>query len=303
MHDPDFLVKFAMINLVKCSDDYLLAIADSDQSDDQLLVLQRDELPDKVLESLALSRDDYVRFLAIKRKVLEEDELVGLAEDSSLEIRKLIASLPDLPDFVQHLLCQDLFEVQLVLASSFPSATSAINLIEAGDGRLLEAFAMNEACPREIVSLLAEMAPSEIVELISLRSDLDEKQLDIIINCRQDLNAIYNLSISSYSFPGISEDVTLKLAKERSVSLRCLAAKSQNINDEVVKFLIRDRSVEVRRILVENDSLEKGELAEMCKDSDPEIAARADLLMSKSVPNKNAVKGLMKNLLDKVKRR
>jgi hypothetical protein len=303
MHDSDFLVKLAMINLLKCSDDYLLAIADSDQLGDQLLILQREQLPDKVLESLALSRDDYIRFLAIKRKVLEEDELVGLAEDTSLDIRKLIASLPHLPDFVQHLLCQDLFEVQLVLASSFPSATSAINLIETGDDRLLEALAMNEACPREIVSLLVEMAPVEIAELISLRTDLDEAQLEVLVNVRQDLNILYNLSLSSYHFTGINDEVTLKLARERSVTLRCFAAQSRNINDEVVALLIRDRSVEVRRLLVENKLLETRELVEMCKDPDPEVSARAEELKDKVESSTKSVKGFVKNFLDKVKRR
>ncbi|MCK5834784.1 MAG: hypothetical protein KAG98_03510 [Lentisphaeria bacterium] len=301
-HDSDFLVKFTMINLLKCSDDYLLAIADSDQPSDQLLVLQREELPDKVLESLALSKDDCVRFQAIKRKVLEEDELVGLAEDNSLPIRKLMASLPDLPDFVQHLLCQDEFEVQLVLATSFVSADAAINLIETGDERLLEALAVNVACPQEIVTLLAKMAPLNIVELISLRSDLEASQFDIIINSRADLNSIYNLSLSDCGFDDLTEEITLRLAKERSSSLRAFSAASKNINDEVVKLLINDRVVKVRETLVNNKLLENDELKVMMNDSDPEIAARAAELESIPAPPKG-VKGFMLNILDKVKRR
>jgi len=301
-HDPDFLVKFTMINLLKCSDDYLLAIADSDHSADQLLVLQREELPDKVLESLALSTDDVVRFQAIRKKVLEEDELVGLAEDRSLSIRKLIASLPNLPDFVQHLLCQDVFEVQLVLATSFVSADSAISLIETGDERLLEALAANMDCPAEIVTLLAKMAPLAIVELISLRTDLDEEQISIIVNMRQDLNSIYNLVLNDLSFVDITEEMTLKLAKERSSSLRRFAAGSKNINDEVVKLLIKDRALSVRKVLVDNSMLEPEELRVMMNDLDPDIASRAKELESQPEPP-TGVKGFVLNILDKVKRR
>ena len=301
-HDSDFLVKFTMINLLKCSDDYLLAIADSDHSADQLLVLQRAELPDKVLESLALSTDDCVRFQAIKKKVLGEDELVGLAEDSSLLIRKLIASFPNLPDFVQHLLCQDVFEVQHVLATSFVSADSAISLIETGDERLLEALAVNEACPSEIVTLLAKMAPLDIVELISLRTDLEKSQLSIIVNMRQDLNSIYNLTLSDSSFADITEEVTLKLAKERASSLRRFAAGSKNINDEVVRLLIKDRVVQVRKVLVENSMLENGELKLMVNDPDPEVSSRATEL-EKQPEAPKGVKRFVLNILDKVKRR
>ena len=301
-YDSDFLVKFTMINLLKCSNAYLLAIADSDHSADQLLVLQRDELPDKVLESLALSKDDCVRFQAIKKKVLEEDELVGLAEDSSLAIRKLIASLPDLPDFVQHLLCQDEFEVQLVLATSFVSADAAINLIETGDERLLEALAMNVACPKEIVTLLAKMAPLNIVELISLRSDLDALHFDIIVNSRQDLNSIYNLSLSSCDFNDLTEEMTLKLAKERSSTLREFAAISKNISDEAVALLINDRALKVRKALVNNNMLENDELRLMMNDTDTEVAKQAAELERRPEAPKG-VKGFMLNILDKVKRR
>ncbi len=311
--DNDFLVKAAIITLVNNDENYMLSLADSDRMIDQHLLLQREALPEKVLESLTLSTHPEVRTEAIRKKVLKDDELVGLAEDNEASIRKIIASQPSLPDFVQEIICNDTEQIQLVLASSFPSPPYAIKLAM-GSLNVQIVLAENSNIDEKTVSFLCENSPDEVLEMLALRSDLNESHLDIIVNKRKNIDAIFALALNENYFSGISEEMTMQLASARAASLRAYAALSENVNDESVATLLKDPAPLVKEHLIRNPMLEDNELEILTNDDNAKIVrfATEELAARKEKAEQqqsevgsseiiSGVKSFVSNLIDKVR--
>lgn len=305
--DENFLVKSAVITLLNNSEKYLLSLADSDRLTDQFLLLQKELLSEQVLESLTFSSHPEIRTEAIRKKSLNDEELVGLANDPEIEIRRIIARQHNLPEFVQDILCKDCNDIKMTLAKHFPSPAYALKLA-AENPEIQLALTENPETDAKTLQYMCRHSRTAILEAIALRDDLTNNHLNSIINERQSIDAIYALAINERYFDDISEEMTLKLAGNRSATLRAYAALSKNINDESVSKLLQDASPLVKEHLIKNPMLENHELELLLNDKNPRISSFAREEIERRETQEPAktevisgVKKFVNNLIDKVR--
>lgn len=305
--DEDFLVKSAIITLLNNNDKYLLSLADSDRLIDQFLLLQKELLSESVLESLTLSSHPEVRTEAIRKKSLNDEELVGLANDPEIEIRRIIAQQHNLPEFVQDIICKDCDEIKLTLAKNFPTPAYALKLAKECPEIQL-ALTENPEIDSKTLEYMCKNSRTAILEAIALRDDLTDSHLNSIINDRKSIDAIYALAINERYFDNISEEMTVKLSKNRSATVRAYAALSKNVNDEAVSKLLKDASPLVKEHLIKNPMVENHELEVLLSDKNLRIVSfaqeeieRRKIQEAEKPEVITGVKKFVNNLIDKVR--
>ncbi len=309
-HDPNFLVKVAIFTMTNCSSDFLQKVADLDDLNEQRLLLQREDLPATVLDSIALSAHAEIREATVRRKVLTTEELVGFSDDPSVSIRAYIAGQLNLPQVIQEKFVDDVFEVTSALANSTPTKYIVGKVVEKNNQELNQILAANINLTTDIITLLCQILPSEELLTLVASQTLNEEQLEIICNERTDLDALYILASRSILFSGLSYNVAKLLVEQRSASLRMLAAASTNLDDELAAKLLHDRAKMVKEVLVENPILEKHELEILLHDNQASVAdlakeklaARPEL--DKKAPkqdDKLGVKKIVSTLIDRMR--
>ncbi len=259
----------------KINEDHLIEIADSANPVLQEILLNRDNLPNKVLESLYFNANKDIIHKAISKKELEDDELLYWSESDNLEIRKSIAEKENLPDFIEDILINDIdIEVQKTLAKNENISEYAnVQLIQkdSSGSEIIPILAQKNNITSKIIKALCYSENLKVLKMLAYRKDLTEEHLNILVNENFSSEIIYHLRINEYEFKNISLNSTEKIINHKSPTIRSFAAQSANINAELADELSTDKSDTVREIFVKNIDNKKY-LEKMKNDTNETIA-------------------------------
>lgn len=275
--DEDLLVRAAAVVSAKVADDHLLDWADTDDFYRQLFLLQRETLPDPVLESLCFSRHPRIQELAVSRRRLSPDEMLGWSEKGTPRVRAIIAGRAGLPAAVQKLLVSDAEPaVRLALAANPELAPAiALTLAERDEPALWRALARNPHLPAAAVTeLCREPSDAELRKWLAARAGLTGEQIELLLEHGGE-EMVGHLSLHGVEYAELDAARAETLAAHRLPVCRAFAAVSRNLSPASMKRLGIDPVAAVRRRLADNSGLPEPLLRFLSTDTDPETAERA----------------------------
>jgi len=274
--DTDLLVRLKAILYRDVNPDLMLAWADSDDRMSQLFLLQRPDLPAKILESLCFSVHADVQQQAIQRKDLSADEMFGWSNHDATAIRVLVAGKHALPTAVQQVMLNDsCVEVRQALAANSCLGTRIADGLSADPELSVRlALAQNPAISAELVRKLCQQPDMVMHKLLLQRGDLQPEHLQLLI-AQADDNLFFHLAVSGYQLPALPESTIRRLAGHRLPTLRALAAANAGVIDDILGRLSTDPAAVVRRGLAQNPNVPKPILRFLASDAVAEIAVQA----------------------------
>lgn len=275
--DADVVVKAKCVMDAAATPERLLEWADSDEVFTQLFLLQRENLPDTVLESLCFSGHPSVQEQAIARRKLSMDEMLGWSEKGSPAVRRRIAAKACLPPEIQELLARDIDPgVRHALAAN-PELTPklAMKMAKSEDEEMWFALAQNPSLPADIVLELCTIRVPRLQKLLALRADLTPDHVVQLVADGQDLDVCYHLSSRGIDDPDMPEELALRLATDGLPHLRAFAATSRHLPRQLISKLSIDPAPVVRAHLLRNPALPERVLRFLLTDAAAEVAAAA----------------------------
>ncbi len=285
LHDltggDDLIACAAVLLDARVGDEQLLEWADSDDFYRQFFLLQRESLPESILESLCFSRHPRLQEQAVARRRLSEDELLGWTEKGTPAIRAIIAAKPDLPPVIQKRLAEDVDpEVRLALAANpHLDAAVALRLAQVDDPALWRVLAANLALPAAAVSELCREPDPRLAKLLAARPGLTAEQAGLLLRHGGEELAAH-LSVHGCEITGLKSGVAEGWAGHRLPALRALAAASAQLSLPACKRLSIDPVPMVRQRLAGNPALPETLLRFLSTDADPATAARAAAVLA-----------------------
>ena len=256
----------------------LLEWADSDESLSQRILLLRNQLPDKVLESLLFSSDPEVQNEAVSRKQLTSDEMVGFSQKGDERVRLKIAASETVPSLVQSVLADDesVAVRRLLAANAKLCEDAAVKLLAHQDRETDMALAGNAAVS---LALLAEKLQEDDGLMVAFagRTGLGGDDLEFVMNHGGD-SALYGLGYLGVDCTGMSLESALRLSRHALPSVRALAAEARSLPLRMMTELSGDASPKVRMALARNPELSRTILEQLNGDVDKgvrECAAKA----------------------------
>ena len=279
LHDDDLLVRAAAVTGATVDDSVLLEWADSDDYYIQLFLLQRAELPAKVMESLCLSRNAAIQELILARRpALSPDEAHGLSEHECAAVRALVAAKGQLPKAVQERLAADTApEVSQALAANPAISTDTLwALLDTGTPAVRHALAENPALNEEQVLELCDLATQdlELAKRLVLRPRLTDEQKTLLLETGGETLA-YHFAANRVAFPELDEQWAERWAGHAVPLLRAFAAGSHHLPRAALAKLAIDPNPIVRRALATNTALPERSAGFLVTDADPETATLA----------------------------
>jgi hypothetical protein len=251
------LIKLALLLNKNLNDSQLQEYADNALKEIQELLFIKEDIPDKVLESLTFSQYEDIAIKALKKKILSEAEFVGWAKNDNYKIKKVIAAKKQLPDLVQELLAEDTETEVLLTIAANPSINdnTAKIIIENGNTtqEVLIILANNSAISESIIDQLISLQDFRVNKMLILKRKLNKEQLITIVNSAYEEEIIYFIIKHQNSkICEISREITRKLITSKLPSLRAFAAQSENISQSEIAKLAYDKENEVLEKLINN---------------------------------------------------
>lgn len=277
--DEDLLVRAATVMGAAVDDATLLEWADSDDFHTQFFLLQRDELPAKVLESLCLGANPTIQEQALaRRRSLSPDEAHGLSEHPAAAVRILVAAKPGVPAVIQERLAADAApEVRRALAANPGMAGNvAWTLLDAGDRTVWLELALNPALTEEQVLELCDQALTDpdLAKRLAARSGLTAEQKALLITAGGEALA-YHLATHGVAFPELDAATAEHWAGHPVPLVRAFAAGAQSLPRGTLAKLSIDPFPAVRRALAANPALPERMAGFLSTDADAATAALA----------------------------
>ncbi len=279
LHDEDLLVRAAAVTGADADDAALLEWADADDFYTQFFLLQRENLPARVLESLCLSRNLAIQELAlVRREALSPDEAHGLGEHGGVAVRAAVAAKPGLPPEVQEMLAADAApEVRLALAANPAVGGEAVwMLLDSGDSLARRALAQNPALGEAEVLELCDHAAEDpqLAKLLAARPGLTAEQKTLLLGAGGD-SAAYFFAMNGTAFGELDAERAEAWAAHPVPLLRAFAAGSHALSRPALAKLAIDPSPLVRRALAANTALPERTAGFLVTDADAATAALA----------------------------
>lgn len=262
----------------------LLEWADSDESLSQRILLLRNQLPDKVLESLLFSSDPEVQNEAVSRKRLTSDEMVGFSQKGDERVRLKIASSEIVPPLVQNVLAEDeSAAVRRLLAANVKLCEeAAIKLLSRDDHETDLALAGNPAVP---LSLLEELLKEDdsLILAFAGREGLSGGDLEFVLAHGGD-SALYGLGYLGVDCSGMSAESAVRLSLHPLPSVRSLAASAHSLPLRMMTALGRDPSPLVRMALARNAEASRTLLESLAEDVEARVRDCASKALAERPP-------------------
>ena len=274
----NMFVKMSLAAVVNTSDDRLLELADSNDENAQNALFLRSGLPDEVLESLCFSEHKDIAINALKKKHLDDDELLGWAKNGDSAYRALIAARTNLPDLIQEVLAEDTStNVLTALVANRSLCERAANMVVecCADEEVIIALASNPGTSQDVITKLCHIDDQTAHQVLSLRSDLSDEHLDILINEKRELDLVYTLAMRNIEFVGLSREVTRILVMSELPTIRAFASKSEALDLRDIPRLVFDPYQPVIENLIDNKNTNESTLEHLSKNDNEIIAQRA----------------------------
>lgn len=306
-HESIF-VKISLAANVSLSDDRLLELADSNDENTQNALFLRYNLPEKVQESLCFSKHKQIALRAIKRKHLDDDELLGWARNEDSQYRTLIAGRGNLPEIIQDLLAEDsCTNVLTTLANNRSLCDSAANIIveNCADEEVITALASNPAISEKIVTKLCQIDDQTVHQVLALRNDLTNRHLDILINEKREFELVYILALRGIEFVDLNKDITRILVGSELPTIRAFATNSKTLDQRDIPRLVYDKYEPVVINLIRNKNTNNATLQHLCNDKNENVArlAAEELHKRENLKTEDSEEevGLLKKVLQAIK--
>ncbi len=279
MKASDHWTAIALAFSKNIDEDIILEIADLDILSQQALLVQRDDLSDKVLESLTFSKHKEIAQVAISKKELDSDEFLGWVENDNSEIRKIIATKDNIPKFIETILAKDIDAdvLEKLAQNENINERTAMYLIQndTSNSKLAIALATNKTISENIIKALALLENKVVSKLLALRDDLKEEHLDIMINKNYSAEVIFQLALNNYFYNKIHPMICKYMISHKSPTIRAFAAHSTYLTNDFIAVLFADCADIVRKTLAENITNIKY-LENLTSDNNEEIAQIAN---------------------------
>jgi len=228
-------------------------------------------LPDSVQLQLAQAAVDVRLCLAGNPNVGGPAQLL-LAQDSHVEVRKVLARHPALASATLQYLVKDVEVVQVELAGNhnLGSALLQRGLAQNESGHVRKALAGNEHVGIEVLALLSRDPDPAVREELAGNTAIDAAIIDALVRDPHD-EVRENLLLWQKN---VSAEQQLRLARDPASAVRERLAWALELSDEVQDILVGDNA-KVREDLARNGKLGNAILQRLAVDS--EVAVRRAL--------------------------
>ncbi|MCH2204507.1 MAG: DUF2336 domain-containing protein [Lentisphaerales bacterium] len=284
--DPDFLVKAKTAIKSKVTDELVLKWADSDELLVQLFLMARKNLPPKALESLSFSTHPEVQKLALRNKVLAEDEQLGWATSDEVSLKIEIAGKEELTEKVQQILAEDSsLEVRRSLAANSVLCDSVrLKLAQANQG--LSDILLEQSLNADALTALCLSSNEETSYKLALEADLNDQQVAILAN-KGDVELIYILARRKLQTTGLQRERVVDLVNSRIPTLIAFCIQSECLKvNELSKFIAHPCS-SVKLALLGNPNINRAQVEELTRNEDAQVAQAAVEKLSELPIEKN----------------
>lgn len=274
--DRDVTVQAKALWHNRISEGCLLRWADGDEGLSQRMLLVRNQLPEKVLESLLFSTDPDVQLSAVSRKRLTEDEMVGLARSGDEGVRMKLAGFETLSSLVQGILADDeSLAVRCELARNACVRVEAVErLIIHNEPELDVALAENGHVSMELLRPVIERCGVDVLRHVCMRPDLSSQDA-VLLAQSMDESVLYQLWYRGVCLSGLPAGTLRSLVHHVMPSVRELAARASGLTIAMMSDLSKDASPLVRLALASNEETLPSFLEVLATDSDSRVASKS----------------------------